>query len=186
MRASRSGASIWSWQLALAPDGRPWPARRASTFLADGSMSPHRSRTVGKVFNTLSGELAATFAHTPPVLSCAFSRDGKHLGAANLMGEVRIWNFSGVRAKPEAQWTSPDFTSWGTIKTPSLLRRIYGLAFLARWRVSARLRHGSMTDPMAGNGKMTWQRWNWRNGERIDQIKEGQHGSGSWKPWPGT
>jgi hypothetical protein len=32
-----------------------------------------------------------------------------------------------------------------------------------------------MTDPMAGNGKMTWQRWNWRNGERIDQIKEGKH-----------
>ena len=46
---------------------------------------------------------------------------------------------------------------------------------------------GPMTDPMAGNGKMTWQRWNWRNGERIDQIKEGQHGSGlmetlAWHP----
>jgi hypothetical protein len=44
-----------------------------------------------------------------------------------------------------------------------------------------------MTDPMAGNGKMTWQRWNWRTSERIDQIKDGQHGSGlmeaiAWHP----
>jgi hypothetical protein len=31
---------------------------------------------------------------------------------------------------------------------------------------------------MAGNGKMTWQRWNWRSAERLDQIKDGQHSSG--------
>jgi len=46
---------------------------------------------------------------------------------------------------------------------------------------------GPMTDPMAGNGKMTWQRWDWRKGDRIDQIKDGQHGSGlmetvAWHP----
>jgi len=34
---------------------------------------------------------------------------------------------------------------------------------------------------------MTWQRWKWRNGEKIDEIKEGQHGSGlmesvEWHP----
>jgi WD40 repeat protein len=44
-----------------------------------------------------------------------------------------------------------------------------------------------MGDPMAGNGKMTWQRWNWQKGERIDQIKDGQHGFGlmesvAWHP----
>jgi Tol biopolymer transport system component len=46
---------------------------------------------------------------------------------------------------------------------------------------------GPMTDPMAGNGKMTWQRWNWRKGERLDQIKDGERGSGlmetvAWQP----
>jgi WD40 repeat protein len=46
---------------------------------------------------------------------------------------------------------------------------------------------GPMTDPMAGNGKMTWQRWDWRKGERLDQIRDGQHGSGlmetvAWHP----
>jgi Tol biopolymer transport system component len=37
---------------------------------------------------------------------------------------------------------------------------------------------GPMGDPMAGNGKMTWQRWAWQKGEKIDQIRDGQHGSG--------
>jgi hypothetical protein len=37
---------------------------------------------------------------------------------------------------------------------------------------------GPMGDPMAGNGKMTWQRWDWRAGKKMDQIKDGQHGSG--------
>jgi WD40 repeat protein len=46
---------------------------------------------------------------------------------------------------------------------------------------------GPMTDPMAGNGKMTWQLWDWRKGVRIDQIKDGEHGSGlmetiAWHP----
>ena len=40
---------------------------------------------------------------------------------------------------------------------------------------------------MAGNGKMTWQRWDWRKSARLDQIKDGQHGSGlmeavAWHP----
>ena len=46
---------------------------------------------------------------------------------------------------------------------------------------------GPMGDPMAGNGKMTWQRWDWRKGEKLDQIRDGQHGSGlmetlAWSP----
>jgi hypothetical protein len=37
-----------------------------------------------------------------------------------------------------------------------------------------------MTDPMAGNGKMTWQRWAWQESPpRLhDQIHDGEHGSG--------
>jgi hypothetical protein len=34
---------------------------------------------------------------------------------------------------------------------------------------------------------MTWQRWDWTTGEKLDEIKEGQHGSGlmealAWRP----
>jgi WD40 repeat protein len=35
-----------------------------------------------------------------------------------------------------------------------------------------------MADPMAGNGKMTWQCWNFLTGEKVDQIKQGHQGAG--------
>jgi Tol biopolymer transport system component len=31
---------------------------------------------------------------------------------------------------------------------------------------------------MNRNGKMTWQRWDWKKGDRVAQIKESQQGSG--------
>ena len=50
--------------------------------------------------------------------------------AANMMGEVRVWNLQAIAdGKPAAQWTSPDFTSWGTTKTHHYCGGIYGLAF---------------------------------------------------------
>ena len=180
---------FWNWQLALSPDG----SRVATTtgqYLPGGwkyEPAAETERSV-KVFDTLSGDLVATFSHTPPVLSCAFSPDGQHLAAANMMGEVRVWEVQpGDDGKPAAQWTSPDFTSWGSIKTHHYCGGIYGLAFSADGASLLCCGMGPMTDPMAGNGKMTWQRWNWRKGERIDQIKDGQHGSGlmetvAWHP----
>jgi hypothetical protein len=37
-----------------------------------------------------------------------------------------------------------------------------------------------MTDPMAGNGKMTWQRWDWRAAppKKLSQIRDGDGGAG--------
>jgi hypothetical protein len=37
-----------------------------------------------------------------------------------------------------------------------------------------------MRDPMAGNGKQTWQRWSWSSGapSKRDQIHEGEQGNG--------
>ena len=108
--------------------------------------------------------------------------------AANMMGEVRVWNLQAIAdGKPAAQWTSPDFTSWGTTKTHHYGGGIYGLAFSPDGSALLGCGMGPMTDPMAGNGRMTWQRWAWEKGERIDQIKDGQHGSGlmesvAWHP----
>ena len=180
---------FWNWQLALSPDG----SRLATTtgqYLPGGwKYEPAAEEEPSvKVFDTHSGAIVATFAHTPPVLSCAFSRDGKHLAAASMMGEVRVWEISaGTNAKPVAQWTSPDFTSWGTTKTHHYCGGIYGLAFSPDDAALLGCGMGPMTDPMAGNGKMTWQRWNWRKGERLDQIKDGERGSGlmealAWHP----
>ena len=130
------------------------------------------------MFDTRTGECVAAFAHTPPVLSCAISPDGTHLAAANMLGEVRVWSLVTHAPEPVSQWTSPDFTSWGTTKTHHYCGGIYGLAFSPDGATLLCCGMGPMADPMAGNGKMTWQRWNWRGAERLDQIKDGQHGSG--------
>lgn len=180
---------FWNWQLALSPDGSK-VAGTTGQYLPGGWKYEPAAETEPsvKVFNTSTGELVAKFSHTPPVQSCAFSHDGRHLAAANIMGEVRIWDVNaGSAGKPVSQWTSPDFTSWGTVKTHHYCGGIYALAFSPDDQALACCGMGPMGDPMAGNGKMTWQRWNWRKGERIDQIKEGQHGSGlmetlAWHP----
>lgn len=180
---------FWNWQLALSPDGRRL-ATTTGQYLPGGWKYEPAAETESsvKVFDTLNGEIVATFAHGPPVLSCAFSNDGKYLAAANMMGEVRIWDVpADSKGEPVAQWTSPDFTSWGTTKTHHYCGGIYALAFSPDDAVLIGCGMGPMNDPMAGNGKMTWQRWNWRKGERIDQIKDGQHGSGlmeaiAWHP----
>jgi WD40 repeat protein len=180
---------FWSWQLALSPRG-PLLATTTGQYLPGGwkyEPAPETEPSV-KVFDTRTGERLFALSHTPPVLSCAFSRDGRHLAAANMLGEVRVWAIEGPdQARLVAQWTSPDFTSWGTIKTHHYCGGIYGLAFAPDDESILGCGMGPMTDPMAGNGKMTWQRWNARSGELLAQIKDGQHGSGlmesiAWHP----
>ncbi len=178
---------FWNWQIALSPDGTRLVTVTGQYLPGGWKYEPaQESEPSVKLFDTQTGDRVAAFSHTPPVLSCAFSHDGRHLAAANMMGEVRVWDLS-AGDKPAAQWTSPDFTSWGTIKTHHYCGGIYGLAFSPDNSALLCCGMGAMTDPMAGNGKMTWQRWNWQKGERIDQIKDGQHGSGlmesvAWHP----
>ena len=79
-----------------------------------------------------------------------------------MMGEVRVYRVSkGTGVEPVARWTTPDFTSWGTTKTHHYCGGIYALAFSPDGSVLLGCGMGPMGDPMAGNGKMTWQRWNW-------------------------
>lgn len=180
---------FWNWQIALSPDGSRLATVTGQYLPGGWKYEPAAENEPSvRVYDTESGDLVASFSHTPPVLSCAFSPEGAHLAAANMMGEVRVWNLpSDPDAKPVAQWTSPDFTSWGTTKSHHYCGGIYGLAFSPDGTALLGCGMGPMTDPMAGNGNMTWQRWDWRKGERLDQIKDGQHGSGlmetlAWHP----
>ena len=131
-----------------------------------------------KIYDTKSGDLIREFNHLPPVLSVTFSPDSQHVAAANMMGEVRIWKVAdGSQA---AQFNSPDFTSWGIIKSPHYLGGIYGLAFAPDGSSLLCCGMGPMNDPMAGNGRMTWQRWSWREvaPKMLEQIRDGEQGSG--------
>jgi hypothetical protein len=171
--------SFWSWQLALAPDGRR-VATVTGQYLAGGEKYEPASVTepTVKVYDTHSGDLVHTFEHGPPVLSAAFSPDGRHVAAANMMGEVRVWDLD--IGKPAASFTTPDFTSWGIIKSPHYCGGIYGLAFAPDGASLLCCGMGPMTDPMAGNGAMTWQRWDWRAAPpaKLGQVRDGEHGTG--------
>jgi len=172
--------AFWSWQLALSNDGLRVASCTGQYLPGGWKYEPaEESEKSVKVFDARSGELVAAFSHAPPVLSCAFTPDGRHLAAANMMGEVRVWDLDPAAGpEPVSKWTTPDFTSWGTIKTHHYCGGIHGLAFSPDGQSLLCCGMGPMTDPMAGNGKMTWQRWDWRKGERTGQIRDGQHGSG--------
>ena len=180
---------FWNWQLALSPDGRQL-ATSTGQYIPGGWKYEPAAETEAsvKVFDTATGDLLASFSHTPPVMSCAFAPDGQHLAAGNMMGEVRVLDLQGKAGDPPvAQWTSLDFTSWGIVKSHHYLGGIYGLAFAPDGKSLLGCGMGPMNDPMSGNGKMTWQRWNWRKGEKLDQIKDDQHGAGlmeaiAWQP----
>jgi len=165
--------------MALSPDGRH-VATVTGQYLAGGEKyepAPSSEPTV-KVFDTRTGHVVHALEFTPPVLSVAFSPDGNHLAAANMMGDVRVWD--ATTGQLAAQFTTPDFTSWGIIKSPHYCGGIYGLAFAADGASLLCCGMGPMGDPMAGNGKMTWQRWDFLASEprKIDQIRDGDGGAG--------
>jgi WD40 repeat protein len=171
--------SFWSWQLALSPDGR-CVATVTGQYLAGGEKykpAPSPEPTV-RVYDAHSGDLVRSFEHGPPVLSAAFGPDGRHLAAANMMGEVRVWDLGS--GAPAALIATPDFTSWGIIKSPHYCGGIYGLAFAPDGAALLGCGMGPMIDPMAGNGRMTWQRWDWRASppKKVGQIRDGDGGAG--------
>jgi WD40 repeat protein len=108
------------------------------------------------------------------------------------MGDVCVWELdadasSAASRDPASRWNSPDFTSWGYTKTHHYCGGIYCLAFAPDGQSLIGCGMGPMRDPMAGNGKMTWQRWDWTSGKKLDEIKEGEHGAGpmealAWRP----
>ena len=170
---------FWSWQLALSSDGRRVASVTGQFLVGSEKYEPAPAATPPvKVFDTASGGLLHSFEQRPPVLSVAFSPDGKHLAAANMMGEVRVWDL--VTGKLAVEFKTPDFTSWGIIKSPHYLGGIYGLAFSPDGASVLGCGMGPMNDPMAGNGKMTWQRWAWKESpvKMQSQIRDGEHGTG--------
>ncbi len=170
---------FWSWKLALSPDGHQ-VASVTGQYLAGGEKYEPATDTAPtvKVFSTETGDVIHAFSHNPPVQSVAFSPNGVYLAAANMMGEIRVWNVS--TGDEMATWKTPDFTCWGITKSPHYVGGIYDLAFAPDGQSLLGCGMGPMRDPMAGNGKMTWQRWAWVENppKLLDQIHDGEHGTG--------
>ena len=170
---------FWSWDMAVSPDGRHL-ASVTGQYLAGGyryEPQPEREPSL-KIVSIESGETLHRLPHVPSVQAVAFSPDGQYVAAGNLMGEVRVFDVtSGDMA---AQWTTPDFTSWGIIKSHCYLGGIFALAFSQDGTHLLLAGMGPMRDPMAGNGRQLWQKWEWKadTPTKVDETHKGESGEG--------
>ncbi len=170
---------FWSWQLALSGDGTK-VASVTGQYLCGGykyEPAPQQEACV-KIHDAKGGECLFAFDHVPPVLSVGFSRDGRFVAAGNMMGEVRVWDLS--TGQLASSWTTPSFTSWGIIKSHHYIGGIFSLAFAPDSRSILVGGMGPMTDPMAGNGKQIWQRFDWKETpvQKAGEIQESDQGNG--------
>ncbi len=170
---------FWSWDSAISPDKR-WVASVTGQYLAGGyKYEPAAEREPSvKVVDAQTGDTKLELSHVPSVQAVAFSRDNRFVAAGNLMGEVRVWDIE--TGKRVANWTTPDFTSWGIIKSHCFLGGIFALEFTADSNELLVAGMGEMRDPMAGNGRQLWQRWSWKSGkpEKLDETHKGESGEG--------
>ena len=176
LNSFKSSAQVLVAQLAVSPD----ESRVASVtgqYLPGGEKyepAPEQEPSV-KVFDTKNGEVLHSFSHGPPVLSAAFSPDSRFVAAANMMGEVRVWDLT--EGKLQSAWTTPDFTSWGIIKSHHYVGGIFSMTFTPDGSELLVCGMGPMRDPMAGNGKQTWQRFAWRPAQ-DGRNDDGERGNG--------
>ncbi|MEO1525534.1 MAG: hypothetical protein AAFX06_08855 [Planctomycetota bacterium] len=170
---------FWSWQTDVSPDGTLF-ASVTGQYLAGGykyEPSPEREPSIC-VGDVETGEILHRLPHVPSVQSVAFSPDGRFVAAGNLMGEVRVYDLRlGELAN---RFTTPDFTSWGIIKSHCYLGGIFAIRFTPAGDELLLAGMGPMRDPMAGNGRQLWQRWKWDVAEpkMTDQTHDAESGEG--------
>jgi hypothetical protein len=170
---------FWSWKMRVSPQEQ-FVASVTGQYLAGGyKYEPAAEREPSvRVYDAETGRLRWSFPHVPPTLSLAFSPDSRYLAAANLMGEVRVWDLESGRQA--AAWTTPDFTSWGIIKSHHYIGGIFDMMFSPDSRELSVCGMGPMADPMAGNGKQTWQRFAWGENppRKVSEIRDADAGTG--------
>ncbi|MEZ6089759.1 MAG: hypothetical protein R3C05_17370 [Pirellulaceae bacterium] len=170
---------FWSWDMAISPD-RTCFASVTGQYLAGGykyEPQPESEPSI-RVVDARTGEIRLSLPHVPSVQAVCFSPDNQFVAAGNLMGEVRVYRVAD--GELEASFTTPDFTSWGVIKSHCYLGGIFAMAFTPDGNDIMLVGMGPMADPMAGNGKQLWQRWSWREPtpRLVDQSHEGEAGEG--------
>ena len=170
---------FWSWDMALSPDEK-WIASVTGQYLAGGYKYEPAAETEPcvRLVNCETREVIHNLSHTPSVQAVAFSNDSRFVAAGNLMGEVRVWDcHSGEQV---GGFTTTELTSWGIIKSHCYLGGVFALRFTPDDQQIVVVGIGDMRDPMAGNGRQTWQRWNWKtdSASKVAEIKPEEAGEG--------
>ncbi|MCA9139913.1 MAG: WD40 repeat domain-containing protein, partial [Planctomycetales bacterium] len=106
---------FWSWDMACSPDGSRLASVTGQYLAGSYKYEPQSEKEPSLCIVAVEdGRVLHQLPHVPSVQSVAFSPDGRHVAAGNLMGEVRV--FDAQTGEMNANWTTPDFTSWGIIK----------------------------------------------------------------------
>ena len=169
---------FWSWDLALSGDQRILASSTGQYLAGDYEYHPKASdEPCVRVFDAVTGQLLSSMEFIPPTQAVAVSDDGQHVAAANLMGDVGVWTTEG---EPIAAWNTPDFTAFGIIKSHCQIGGIFATAFVPGTTELLVAGMGPMRDPMAGNGKQRWQRFDWgaQVPTKLAQSKDDQVGEG--------
>ena len=168
---------FWSWDMAASKDQR-WIASVTGQYLpGDYKYTPAQETEPSvKILDAASGAVVHSLSHVPSVQSVAFSHNSKWIAAGNLMGQVRVWDVS--TGEQISMFESKDFTSWGIIKSHCYLGGIFAMEFSPDDQHLIICGMGDMRDPMAGNGKQLWQRWDWQSSKLILQTNDKQSGEG--------
>lgn len=170
---------FWSWSMAGSADGKLL-ASATGQYLAGSYQYEPAAETEPsvKIFDAATGNVMHELTHVPSVQAVAFSPDGRYVAAGNIMGEIRVWN--AISGDLILNWTTPDFTSWGIIKSHCYIGGIFALCFAPHGEHLLAAGMGPMRDPMAGNGRQLWQRFAWMHEpvEKVDETKRDQSGEG--------
>lgn len=172
---------FWSWQM-KSSSNKKLIASATGQYLSGGykyEPAPEREPSV-RIYDTQTRELIHSLSHLPPVLSLAFSPDNRLIAAGNLMGDIKLWETES--GNEIASWNSPDFTSWGIIKSHHYIGGIFDMCFSKDSKMLTVCGMGPMRDPMAGNGKQTWQTFDVSDQsgkpQKSGEIKDDQRGRG--------
>jgi len=170
--------SFWSWDLARSAEANVLATSSGQYLAGDYEYRPLASPDpCVRVFDADTGDVLSDYEFGPPVQAVALSRDGKRVAAANLMGDVGVWEVGGEQL---ASWNTPDFTAFGIIKSHCQIGGIYAITFAPNENEVIVAGMGPMRDPMAGNGKQRWQRFDWtkETPEKVAQSDDDQVGEG--------
>ena len=187
-RVSERVHRFWSWDMALSPDQR-FAASVTGQYLAgaeDYAPLASEEPTV-KIMDATTGKVLHALEMLPSVQCVAFDSSSRYLAAGNLMGDIAVWEVESGRQL--AQWRTKSFTSWGIIKSHCYIGGVFAVSFSPEGESLFAAGMGDMRDPMAGNGKQLWQRFEWRTApvEMKQETVASQSGEGlmetlAWHP----
>jgi len=170
---------FWSWDMAISPDQTMIASVTGQYLAGDYKYHPASEREPSvRILSTATGEIQHSLSHVPSVQAVAFSHNSRWVAAGNLMGEVRVWDCQ--TGELAGSFTTPDFTSWGIIKSHCYLGGIFAIRFTPDDSAVIVCGMGDMRDPMAGNGRQLWQKWSWKDSsaEKLDETHAGESGEG--------